>query len=73
MGILNCLVLCLLAISIQSKVVYIFSYIQNGAVLPQNATESMGTSDSFSGKLSTVGMRQQYNLGSRLREKYIVE
>ena len=33
----------------------------------------MGNSDSFSGKLSTVGMMQQYNLGARLNDRYIVD
>lgn len=74
MRVFSCLVLWLIAIStIQCKVAYIFSFIQNGAVLPRHDTEGMGVSDSFSGKLSSIGMRQQYNLGSRLREKYLID
>lgn len=67
------MVWCLALSSTGCKVVYIYAFIQSGAIFPQNTTESMGTSDSFFGKLSTVGMRQQYNLDILLKENYITD
>lgn len=64
-------VLLLLAICADAKLIYLFSLIRHGALYPVKQIYNGAEVKRFRGNLTTVGMRQQYNLGTYLRAIYV--
>lgn len=70
MRLLLCL-LVLLATCADCKLIYLLSYIRHGAIYPKTQLYDGNETIRFRGKLTPVGMRQQFNLGTYLRSIYI--
>lgn len=64
-------VLLLLVICADAKLIYLFSMIRHGALYPVDQIYNWAEMKRFRGNLTTVGMRQQYNLGTYLRAIYV--
>lgn len=63
--------LLLLAELSDAKIIYLYSLIRHGALYPVKQIYNGAEVKRFRGNLTTVGMRQQYNLGTYLRAMYI--
>jgi hypothetical protein len=68
-----CLIFLIFIASVSCRVAYLFSMVRHGAIYPKNSLYDGNETAQFKGLLTTVGMRQQYNLGSYLRQSYIME
>lgn len=65
------LVLLLLTVVAESRLIYLYSLIRHGAIYPVKQIYDGYQSKQFRGNLTTVGMRQQYNLGTYIRALYV--
>ena len=65
------LLLVLLPVFSDCKIIYLLSYIRHGAIYPKTTLYDGSEMKKFQGKLTPVGMRQQYNLGTYLSAEYI--
>lgn len=63
--------LLLLAICANTKLIYLYSLIRHGALYPVKQIYNGAEVKRFRGNLTSVGMRQQYNLGTYLRAMYV--
>jgi hypothetical protein len=54
------------------KLLSVFSMMRHGAIYPKNNLYDGNQTSSFRGLLTPVGIRQQFNLGSYLRDDYII-
>ena len=63
--------LLLLAICAECKLIYLYSLIRHGAIYPVKQIYNGYQTKQYRGNLTTVGMRQQYNLGTYIRAMYI--
>lgn len=71
MKLLHLLLIILLPIFSNCKIIYLLSYIRHGAIYPKTSLYDGNETRKFQGRLTPVGMRQQYNLGTYLRAEYI--
>lgn len=60
--------LCLFA---DGKLIYVFGLLRHGSIYPKTALYPVNVREDLQAKLTAVGMRQQYNMGSYLRRDYI--
>jgi hypothetical protein len=60
-----------LLLSVNTKLLYVFSMIRHGAIYPKNNLYDGNETSQYKGQLTTIGMRQQFNLGSYLKQNYI--
>lgn len=56
-----------------SKLIYVYGLLRHGSIYPKTALYPVKVAPDLQGKLTVVGMRQQYNMGDYLRRDYIVE
>lgn len=70
MLVLTFLLLCL---SANTKLLYVDALIRHGSRYPTGDLYNAASYKSFEGTLTGVGMRQQYNLGTYLKQNYIAE
>lgn len=66
-------VIMLLSLCADCKLIYLFSLIRHGAIYPKTGLYDGNETKQLQGKLTPIGMRQQYNLGSYLKSIYIDE
>lgn len=64
---------CFLLVTVQMKLIYALSFIRHGAIYPKNDLYDGSKTKQFRGLLTGVGIRQQYNLGTYLKQTYITE
>jgi hypothetical protein len=57
----------------QSKIIYTFSVMRHGAVYAPNDLYDGNQTKEFRGRVTPVGLRQHYNLGTYLKQNYITE
>ncbi len=60
-----------LLLGANTKLLYVFSMIRHGAIYPKNNLYDGNETSQYKGQLTTIGMRQQFNLGSYLKQNYI--
>ena len=65
------LVFCLLLLAANCKLIYLFSMIRHGAIYPKNDLYDGNETKAYRGQLTSIGQRQQYNLGTYLQQDYI--
>lgn len=65
------LIFSLLILTTHCKLLYLFSMIRHGAIYPKNDLYDGNQTKAFRGQLTSVGQRQQYNLGTYLQQNYI--
>lgn len=65
------LIFSLLILDTHFKLLYLFSMIRHGAIYPKNDLYDGNQTKAFRGQLTSVGQRQQYNLGTYLQQSYI--
>ena len=53
------------------KLIYVYGLLRHGSIYPKTALYPVNVRDDLQAKLTVVGMRQQYNMGSYLRRDYI--
>jgi lysosomal acid phosphatase len=58
-------------VSINGKLIYLAELFRHGARYPVNNVYDGKTYKDMHGVLTSIGMRQQYNLGSYLRKDYL--
>ena len=61
----------LFAIIVDCRLIYLYSLIRHGAIYPVKQIYNGYQTKQYRGNLTTVGMRQQYNLGTYIRALYI--
>ena len=54
------------------KLLSVFSMMRHGAIYPKNNLYDGNQTSSFPGILTPVGIRRQFNLGSYIRDDYII-
>ena len=62
-----------LLIGVNTKLLYLFSLVRHGAIYPKNNLYDGNETAQYKGQLTTIGMRQQFNLGAYLKQNYIAE
>lgn len=53
------------------KLIYVFGLLRHGSIYPKTALYPVNVREDLQAKLTVIGMRQQYNMGSYLRRDYI--
>lgn len=67
------LLIVALVVCTSSKLLSLFGMIRHGAIYPKNNLYDGNETAEFRGLLTSVGMRQQLNLGSYIKHDYITE
>jgi hypothetical protein len=65
------IVLAAVATLASSKLVYTFTLARHGAVYPPNDLYDGNQTKAYRGRLTPIGLRQHYNLGTYLKQDYI--